>query len=158
MSEYTTVSARIATPTKQAAEEILSSLGITHSVAISSLYAQIVLNKGLPFEIKLPEKDSEHLLTFWQIRDAVTSICQKYGVEKAWLFGSYARGEATPQSDVDLRIDKGAIRGLELGGFAYDMEQALGTSVDVATTGSLSEEFLASIRKDEVLLYERQDA
>lgn len=98
------------------------------------------------------------MLSLSDIQNATASICGKYGVTRAWLFGSYARGEATSQSDVDLRIDKGAIRGLELGGFAYDMEQALGTPVDVATTGSLSEKFLASIRKDEVLLYERQDA
>ena len=40
------------------------------------------------------------------------------------LFGSYARGEATPGSDIDLRIDKGRIRGLEFAGFLGDLQDA----------------------------------
>lgn len=155
MNEFTTVSARIATSTKGQAGKVLASLGITHSVAISALYSQIVLQQGLPFDMKIPRAESP-LLTFWQIRNAVTGLCRTYGVERAWLFGSYARGDAKNSSDVDIRIDKGDLRGMELGGFAYDLEQALGTSVDVATTASLSDDFLSSIKRDEVLLYERQ--
>ena len=59
-----------------------------------------------------------------------------------------------PTSDIDLRIDKGAIRGLELAGLLVDLEDALGVPVDLIPTGSLDDRFLASIRNDEVLLYE----
>ena len=47
-----------------------------------------------------------------EIKDIVSPIAKKYGVENVYLFGSYARGEATPDSDLDLRIDKGKLRGL----------------------------------------------
>ena len=46
------------------------------------------------------------------IRAIVDPIARAYGAERIFLFGSYARGEATPESDIDLRIDKGTIRGL----------------------------------------------
>ena len=59
-----------------------------------------------------------------------------------------------PASDIDLRIDKGSIRGLELAGLLLDLEDKLGVSVDLIPTGSLDDRFLASIKNDEVLLYE----
>lgn len=42
-----------------------------------------------------------------EIQAIVNPILQQYGVSRAYLFGSYARGEATGQSDIDLRIDGG---------------------------------------------------
>ena len=52
----------------------------------------------------------------------------------------------TPASDIDLRIDKGRIRGIEMGGLLLDLEDALGVPVDLLPTGSLSERFLSSIQ------------
>jgi predicted nucleotidyltransferase len=44
-----------------------------------------------------------------EIRNIVRDIAQRYGVKRVTLFGSYARGEANLDSDIDLRIDKGQI-------------------------------------------------
>ena len=92
--------------------------------------------------------------TIPEIKSVVSELAQKYGAQRIFLFGSYARGDMEPTSDIDLRIDKGAIRGLELAGLLVDLEDALGVSVDLIPTGSLDDRFLASIRNDEVLLYE----
>ena len=78
---------------------------------------------------------------------------------RCFLFGSYARGDATPASDVDLCVDAPKLRGLfALGGLYADLEDALKKSIDVVTTGSLKynkdEAFLENLRKDRVLLYE----
>lgn len=54
MANTSAVYARIDTSLKENAEGILSRLGITPSGAIQMLYSQIVLNKGIPFELKLP--------------------------------------------------------------------------------------------------------
>ena len=89
-----------------------------------------------------------------EIQKIVSSLAQEYGAQRIYLFGSYARGEETAQSDIDLRIDKGEIRGIELGGLLLDLEEALGVPVDLITTGSLTPQFLSSIQNDEVLLYE----
>lgn len=89
-----------------------------------------------------------------EIQSVVSRLGYQYGAERIYLFGSYARGDMTDASDIDLRIDKGRIRGVEMGGLLLDLEAALGVSVDLVTTGSLSERFLNAIKKDEVLLYE----
>ena len=92
--------------------------------------------------------------TIAEIKSVVSELAQKYGAQRVFLFGSYARGDMEPTSDIDLRIDKGAIRGLELAGLLVDLEDALGVPVDLVPTGSLDDRFLASIQNDEVLLYE----
>ena len=89
-----------------------------------------------------------------ELRSIVGILASQYGAERVWLFGSYARGDMTADSDIDLRIDKGSIRGLELAGLLCDLEDALGTSVDLIPTGGLDPKFLSAIQNDEVLLYE----
>lgn len=92
--------------------------------------------------------------TIAELQQIIAPIAAKYHIGAVYLFGSYARGDNTTTSDIDLRIDKGQLRGLfALGGFYEDVQNALGMDVDVVTTGSLDEEFLASIKKDEVPLY-----
>ncbi|MFO2969393.1 type II toxin-antitoxin system RelB/DinJ family antitoxin [Legionella pneumophila serogroup 1] len=49
-----TVKARVDSHLKETGDEILKMLGITPSQAINAFYAQIILCKGLPFEVKLP--------------------------------------------------------------------------------------------------------
>ena len=92
--------------------------------------------------------------TVAEIKEIVSALAAQYGADRIYLFGSYARGDADEDSDIDLRVDKGAIRGLQLGGLAADLEDALGIPVDLIPTGSLDSKFLNSISDDEVLLYE----
>ena len=88
------------------------------------------------------------------IRSAAAELGKRYGAERIWLFGSYARGDASSGSDVDLRIDKGRIRGLfALSGLRLALEDRLGVEVDLLTSDSLDGEFLDRIRNEEVLLY-----
>ena len=54
MANTNVVYARIDTTLKENAESILNQLGITPSSAIQMLYSQIVLQKGMPFELRLP--------------------------------------------------------------------------------------------------------
>lgn len=92
--------------------------------------------------------------TISEIKTLVSELAQKYGAQRIFLFGSYARGDTAATSDIDLRIDKGSIRGLELAGLLLDLEDVLGAPVDLIPTGRLDEGFLASIQNDDVLLYE----
>ncbi|MCU6720533.1 nucleotidyltransferase domain-containing protein [Porcipelethomonas ammoniilytica] len=89
-----------------------------------------------------------------EIKEIVSPIAQKYGAERIYLFGSYAKGEATSQSDIDLRIDKGKICGmLALSGLRVDLLEQFQKNVDLLTTGSLDKDFLRSIENEEVLIY-----
>ena len=56
MATTTAVYARVDTNLKESAEEILYQLGITPSSAIQMLYRQIILQRGLPFEPRLPSR------------------------------------------------------------------------------------------------------
>jgi len=95
-----------------------------------------------------------HILELKQIRDTVAELGGQYGAERIYLFGSYARGDAGEHSDIDLRIDKGKIRGLfALAGLQISLEERLGTKVDLLTSDSLDQEFLRHIQQEEVLLY-----
>jgi len=99
---------------------------------------------------------SDNQFTIEKIKMLIHPIALRYGVERVFLFGSYARGDETENSDIDLRIDNGAIQDLfELSGFHLELEEVLSESVDVLTTDSLDEKFLSRIANEEVLLYER---
>lgn len=89
-----------------------------------------------------------------EIRYAVVSLAKEYGAEKVSLFGSYARGEADESSDVDILLEKGAIKGMKVLDFQDDLAESLGRPVDVVTTAGASERFLKKIKQDEVVLYE----
>ena len=94
------------------------------------------------------------LHTISEIQQIVSDLARQYGAPRVYLFGSYARGDMTSSSDIDLRIDKGAIRGLAFAGLLGDLEDALGTSVDLVSAAGMNEAFLKEIQRDEVLLYE----
>ena len=95
-----------------------------------------------------------HMRTLSEIQSIVTQLAKQYGAERIYLFGSYARGDMTNSSDIDLRIDKGNIRGFQLGGLLFDLEASLGVPVNLVPTPSLDKRFLDAIRDDEILLYE----
>lgn len=89
-----------------------------------------------------------------EIKDIVSPIARQYGVARVFLFGSYARGEATENSDLDFRVDKGQLRGLlQLGGMYSDLEEKFDKKLDLLTTGSLEPQFLERIANEEILIY-----
>ena len=81
-------------------------------------------------------------------------------VLKAWLFGSYARGEETPQSDVDILVvfDQKTGKGVSLLkhiSIANGLEDLLGKKVDLITEGTLLPFVLETAENDKTLIYER---
>ena len=91
-----------------------------------------------------------------QIRNIASPIAASYGVKRMSLFGPYARGEATEDSDIDLLIDRaGMAGGWAIGGLYSDLRDALGKELDLVTTAGAEAGFLTRIQRDEVTLYER---
>lgn len=81
--------------------------------------------------------------TIEEIRSIVAPIAAAHDVDRIYLFGSYARGDATASSDIDLRVDKGRLKGLfALGPLYADLEDSLGKQLDLLTTDSLDQAFL----------------
>ncbi|MDR2578742.1 MAG: nucleotidyltransferase domain-containing protein [Chitinispirillales bacterium] len=92
--------------------------------------------------------------TIEEIQEKVVPIAKQYGVERMYLFGSYARGDAKAKSDIDLRIDRGKIKSyFKLLEMHYDIENLFEVKVDLLPTCGFEERFLKKIEEEEVLLY-----
>ena len=95
------------------------------------------------------------MLSIPRIRECIAPVCKKYPIRRAYLFGSYARGNATEKSDVDLRIEGDIKSFFMLGGIYSELSDALDTELDLLSKLPDSEAFKENLKKDEVLLYER---
>ena len=90
-----------------------------------------------------------------EIKAKTADIFREHGVTRAALFGSVARGEAKPESDVDILIEPK----LGMGLFGYmrlvrALEEALGRKVDVVTEKSLNKFIKPFIQADLQTIYE----
>ena len=80
-------------------------------------------------------------------------------VKKAWLFGSYSRGEETPDSDVDILVTFDD--GVTLLGYAHVygiLKSSLNKEVDLVEDGTLLPFAVPSAERDKILIYERTDS
>ena len=100
---------------------------------------------------------SNHIYSIDEICGIAAPIAAMHGVNRLWLFGSYARGEATAQSDIDLCVDCGQIRTLfQLGGLYEDLREGFDKELDIITTGHPDKAFLKRIQPEQVMIYARQ--
>jgi predicted nucleotidyltransferase len=81
-------------------------------------------------------------------------------VLKAWVFGSFARGEETPASDVDILVEFDHSQPIGL--FAYarmwrELSELLGRDVDLVEAGMLKPFAVDSANRDKLLVYEREN-
>ena len=89
------------------------------------------------------------------IQKAVVPIAHSYGVKRLYLFGSYAKGTANEESDIDLLIEKGeSMSLLKLSAMRQMVEETLNLSVDLITTTGIGADFRNEITGTEILLYE----
>jgi predicted nucleotidyltransferase len=86
--------------------------------------------------------------------DQVKNICRRHHVQSLSLFGSMAKGEETPESDVDLLVTfSQPVTLLQMVAFERELSEALGVKVDVVTEGSLSPYLRKQILKERQLVY-----
>jgi hypothetical protein len=71
-------------------------------------------------------------------RQEILEIAQHYGAKNVCVFGSVARGKASPDSDIDFLVEMEPGRSLfDLGGMLYELQELLGVQVDVVTRNGL---------------------
>ena len=95
-----------------------------------------------------------------QIRQIVAPVAEKYHLKAVFLFGSYARGDATENSDVDLLVDTTgtSLKSLlSLGALYCDLEAALGKPIDLVTVSTLEQkaQMLSEAQFRETVIQER---
>lgn len=76
-------------------------------------------------------------------------------VLKAYLFGSYARSQADPSSDIDILVDLDYTKriGLEFIQMQIDLEEILGVKVDLVSSNSLSKYIRPFVDREKALIY-----
>ena len=92
-----------------------------------------------------------------EISDQVKPIFSKYGIRRASIFGSFARGEARPESDIDFLFaaDSGTLTLFDLAGMRRDLMEALGRDVDLVSERAIVPDLRDRIYSDLKVVYER---
>lgn len=88
---------------------------------------------------------------------ALARLCQRYGVERLEVFGSFARGDARPDSDLDLLVSlrPGAAPGMDFLQLALDLEDLAGRRIDLLERPVVEREVARPIFRREVLRHIR---
>ena len=94
------------------------------------------------------------------MKEKISEYFKTQPVLKAWLFGSYARGEEREDSDVDILVEFD--RSLPIGLFAYvrmhrELEEKLGRKVDLVEEGTLRPAVQRTANRDMKVIYERSN-
>lgn len=102
--------------------------------------------------------------TLNELKNIITPVTRKYGIPAVYVFGSYARNEATEQSDVDLLIDRtgSSIHNMfDMGGLYEELRERIGKEIDLVTTQTLEQNstkrrtplFVRSINSERITIY-----
>ena len=105
------------------------------------------------------------IYTIEEIRSIIAPIAKKYRLPAVYLFGSYARGNATEKSDIDILVDTTGtdLKSLfSLGALYVELEDALNKKIDLITVSSLEqktkmpsqEQFRDTVMRERVTVYD----
>ena len=92
------------------------------------------------------------------LQQTIADYFKTQPVLKAWLFGSYSRGEQRPWSDVDILVQydrRQPIGLLKIAGMKDELEDLLNCEVDLVEDGTLRNWAVDSVNRDKKLIYER---
>jgi predicted nucleotidyltransferase len=107
-------------------------------------------------ERMMKHNELKGILSFLTIKKKVNEIAKKYDINKIYLFGSYAKGEAKEHSDIDLYMEADLF-GLNYFGFTEELRNAIGKKIDLLSDKTIIESSIIyeEIKKTGVLIYER---
>ena len=83
-----------------------------------------------------------------KLRAYLPELKKKYPISRLGIFGSYARGEATENSDIDVAVELNGPMGLNFVAMANEIENLFGIKVDVVPKRSIKPAYLPSVEKD----------
>lgn len=166
MKKENNIIIRVDEETKNRFQELVERYDTTMSYVLNEFMIDMVNKNDIPLKIRSRlsseriKKQSE--LTIAQIKhlleESINEAKLNNKIKKAYIFGSYSRGEETKNSDIDIRIEHMNDFDLfDLGQLSYLLEKKTGKDVDIATQSpsKMDPVFYNSIKKDEICIYER---
>ena len=119
---------------------------------MDKLLSEVNVNKYI---LDLIDNDiNSSILTIKKIKECILPVLANHNIHKVYLFGSYSRGEANSNSDVDIYCEKGDINDLfEHSGLLTELKEALNKEVDlVFFTDTMDDYFRTELEKDKIKL------
>lgn len=165
MEKDTNIILRVNSQLKENVSKIAEDYGVSLSELITACLKDLNAREMIPINIRrhLPSKFAkQNQITILLIKHALENILRKQAhnsVKKVYLFGSFARGEQTSKSDVDLRFETDDSYSLvDHSNIRLDLIEALNRDVDIITADydHLDDQFVKNIRKDEICIYENE--
>jgi len=143
-------------------KSVLLKFNTTNDADILTMLDEVENRQGYIKElIRNDMRGNGEILSIDSIRRLIQPVIKKFGIRKVFLFGSYARGESTPQSDIDLVIEgcnSGSL--FDFIDLKESLSRAVGKSVDVVERRAVEENtsrsgmrFRSHIERDQVLIY-----
>lgn len=158
------LSVRVDSSIKDSFAELCEELGMTSSVAVNMFMRQMLRERSLPFVPSLGKSSASEsvaagILDTAQIESAVRETASSIpAIKTVILFGSYARGEARADSDIDLRLEVDREQGFglfALSAFGEAVRKETGRQVDLVSSDDLDDDLAAVIEREGVIIYDR---
>ncbi len=107
-------------------------------------------------EKKLADDNKKQVLSFITIKNKVSEVIRNYDVDKIYLYGSYAKGEANVDSDIDLYMISN-IEGLDYFGLVEDLRNSLNKKIDLLSNKTVKKNspIEEEIKKTRITIYKR---
>ena len=167
MNKNTNIIVRVNSELKDQVTELARKNGVTLSQLITASLLSISHDGQIPYSMVkyLPLKyGKEKVLSISFIKETILKALEENKVEdvrKVYLFGSYARGNATPRSDINLRVefDRSNFKGSGLNFFRFcgDLERLMSKKVEVVSKDieELPKDYADVIKKEQICIIER---
>lgn len=156
------LSVRVDSDIKASFSSLCDELGLSPSAAVNVFMRQMLRERSFPFvpsAAKTAKTASSDILSRAFIETEVRKIAaEREEIESITLFGSYARGDATAGSDVDLRLvvcEDARMGAFALASLSEELRESLGRPVDLVTAEHLNDELQSAVDREGVLIYER---
>lgn len=165
MKKESNIIVRVDKDLKEEIQSICSKSGINLSSLINAYLLDTAQRGDVPINIRAKAGKFSKAKTTISIpkikkllEEAIAENKYSNEIEKAYLFGSYARGEETSSSDVDIRIitkKDGKFSLFDLGNLRLDLVEKLGIDVDliIGESDRFDPVFYNEIKKDEICIY-----
>lgn len=166
MKKQSNIIIRVDEEVKNSFQKLVEANKTTMSFVLNETMIEMVNRQSIPLRIRCrinaEAAKKENTYTIAEIKhlleETINDANLKSKIKKAYLFGSYSRGEETEKSDIDLRIEyDNRFNLFDLSEMSYMLKQKTGKKVDIATQkpSDMDPEFYSAIKKDEICIYER---